>query len=90
MSCPECGSQMAVVAFIDPPQRDVIEEILRGHQSGADQRFASVPVGGLWRSSEARAPPAGSQADGLASANDPHSETHDLTFVDLDTFLANF
>ena len=28
MVCPECGSQMAVVAFIEPPQRDVIEKIL--------------------------------------------------------------
>lgn len=67
---------MAVVAFIEPPQRDVIEEILRHC--------------GLWHSSEARTPPAGSQGDGLASAKDPNSETHDLTFVDLDTFLANF
>ena len=83
LSCPECGSQMRVVAFIEPPQRDVIEEFLRGHQSGA-------MVGGLWRSSKARAPPTGSQGDGLASAKDPNSETHDLTFVDMDTFLANF
>ena len=28
--------------------------------------------------------------DGLASAKDPNSETHDLTFVGMDTFLANF
>ena len=50
-SCPECGGQMAVVAFIEPPQADVVERILRGHQSGA-------MVGGLWRSSAPRAPPA--------------------------------
>ncbi len=48
---------MKVVAFLEPPQGDVIEEILHGHQSGADQRFASVPVGGLWPSSTPRAPP---------------------------------
>ena len=30
LSCPECGGQMAVVAFIEPPQGDVIEKILRG------------------------------------------------------------
>ena len=30
LPCPECGSQMAVVAFVEPPQRDVIEEILQG------------------------------------------------------------
>ena len=56
LSCPECGGAMAVVAFIEPPQRDVTEKILRGHQSGANHRRTklrlcarSVPVGGLWR-----------------------------------------
>ena len=29
LSCPECGGQMAVVAFIEPPQADVIEQILQ-------------------------------------------------------------
>ena len=29
LSCPECGGQMAVVAFIEPPQADVIEKILQ-------------------------------------------------------------
>ena len=29
MVCPQCGGQMKVVAFIEPPQRDVIEKILR-------------------------------------------------------------
>ena len=62
LCCPECGGEMKVVSFIEPPQADVIEDILRGHQSGADQRFASVPVGGLWQSSTPRAPP---DADGL-------------------------
>ena len=42
-SCPEGGGQMAVVAFIEPPQREVIEKILRHC--------------GLWQSSEPRAPP---------------------------------
>ena len=42
---------MKVVAFIEPPQGDVIEKI-RGHQSGA-------MVGGLWRPSSPRAPPRG-------------------------------
>ena len=28
LSCPRCGSEMAVVAFIDPPQGEVIEKIL--------------------------------------------------------------
>jgi len=76
LSCQECGSQMRVVAFIEPPQRDVIEEILRHC--------------GLWRSSKARAPATGSQRDGLASAKDPNSATDEMTFVDMDTFEANF
>ena len=84
LSCQECGSQMRVVAFIEPPQRDVIEEILRGHQ------FPDDEIGGLWRSSKARAPSTGSQRDGLASAKDPNSATDEMTFVDIDTFEANF
>ena len=43
MVCPKCGDQMKVVAFIEPPQREAIEKILR-HS-------------GLWQSSTARAPP---------------------------------
>jgi len=41
---------MAVVAFIDPPQCDVIDKILRGHQSGA-------MVGGPWRAAVPKPPP---------------------------------
>ena len=29
LSCPQCGGQMAVVTFIEPPQADVAERILR-------------------------------------------------------------
>jgi hypothetical protein len=50
LCCPECGGQMQVVSFIEPPQAVVIEEILSGHQSGA-------MVGGLWQSRSPRAPP---------------------------------
>ena len=49
LCCPECGGQMKVVSFIEPPQADVIEEILNGHQSGA-------LVGGLWQARAARGP----------------------------------
>ena len=28
LCCPECGGQMKVVSFIEPPQEDVIEDIL--------------------------------------------------------------
>ncbi len=76
LTCPECGGQMAVVAFIEPPQAEVIEKIL-SHC-------------GLSRSSAARAPPgkAGSRVmDGYHRSDD---EPHELTYVDIDTFLATF
>ena len=31
LPCPRCGTEMKIVAFIDPPQGDVIEKILRRH-----------------------------------------------------------
>jgi hypothetical protein len=45
LACPECGGVMKVVAFIEPPQADVIEKILRHC--------------GLWPPSSPRAPPVG-------------------------------
>ena len=66
---------MAVVAFIEPPQDEVVEKILRGHQSGADQRrpklrlcARSVPVGGMWEGpirtlANQRGPPSNSERD---------------------------
>ena len=79
---------MKVVAFIEPPQRDVIEKILRGHQSVA-------MVGGLWHSSAPRAPPAGDGSvhdpDGVSDRQTGSSdEPQELTYVDIDTFLATF
>ena len=43
LSCPQCGGQMKVVAFLEPAQGEVIEEILRHC--------------GLWQASAPRAPP---------------------------------
>ena len=83
LSCPECGGQMAVVAFIEPPQADVVERILRGHQSPA-------MVGGLWRSSAPRAPPATAHQEGMEVSRRSDSESNELTYIDMDTFLANF
>jgi len=51
LTCPECGGQMAVVAFIEPPQAEVIEKILNHC--------------GLSRSSAARAPPSNAHRDGM-------------------------
>ena len=76
LSCPVCGSQMEVVAFIEPPQAEVIEKILRHC--------------GLWRSSAARAPPANAGKDGMEGASPSGREPNELTQVDMDTLLANF
>lgn len=43
MACPKCGSEMTVVSFIQPPQKEVIDRILEHC--------------GLRRSPEPRAPP---------------------------------
>ena len=37
--CPHCGSQMKLVAFIEPPEDEVVEKILRGHQSTTGRRW---------------------------------------------------
>ncbi len=72
---------MKVVAFIEPPQGEVIEKILRHC--------------GLWKSSAPRAPPDGHgvvhDQDSCSSDRETASsdQTRDLTYVDIDTFLAN-
>ena len=94
LCCPECGGQMTVVSFIEPPQADVIEEILIGHQSGA-------MVGGLWQARAARGPPEVDQVDHLvleldASYMDSSIDSQDqaeppeLTYIDIDPFLESF
>jgi hypothetical protein len=79
LACPQCGGQMTVVAFIEPPQTDVIEKILKHC--------------GLWPASSARPPPAGGgnargDRDELASRSP--GEPHELTYVDQDIFEATF
>jgi hypothetical protein len=39
--CPRCSGQMKIVAFMEPPQGDVIEKILRGHRRAAMVRDRS-------------------------------------------------
>ena len=85
LACPNCGGQMKVVAFIDPPQNCVIEKILRHC--------------GLWQALAPRAPP---DADGLVLELDAAysnstiespgqvDQSQELTYVDIDTFLASF
>jgi len=85
LSCPQCGGQMKVVAFIEPPQGDVIEEILTHC--------------GLWQSPAPRGPPDvdglvldldAAYSDSAIDSPDQADESQDLTYVDIDTFLANF
>ena len=81
LACPRCGGQMKVIAFIEPPHRDVIEKILRH----CGLRHPSTP----------RAPPAGDgcvhDRDGSShSQTASWDEPRERTYVDIDTFLATF
>jgi len=85
LCCPECGGQMQVVSFIEPPQADVIEEILKHC--------------GLWQSRSPRAPPEVDELvlelDAACSSSSidspgPADESQELTYVDIDTFLESF
>jgi len=82
LSCPRCGSKMKVVAFIDPPQGEVIEKILRHC--------------GLWRHAAPRPPPDVEglvhDRDGCFSDSPTgfSGQPGELTFVDMDTFEATF
>ncbi len=73
---------MELISFIDPPQTDVIEKILRGHRRAA-------LVDGLWKASAPRGPP-----DAIDMDHDTDSEFMDcgaeLTFIDMDKFLSTF
>ncbi len=75
MACPQCGGQMKVVAFIEPPQREVIEKILKH--------------GGLWPASSARPPPVGNESYGDRDDVTCRSPvgSHERTYVDQGTFI---
>jgi hypothetical protein len=85
LSCPQCGGQMKVVAFIEPPQHDVIEKIL--------EHF------GLWQAPAPRAPPDmedlvleldAAYSDSSIGFPDQTDQPQELTYVDIDTFLSTF
>ena len=59
LSCPACGSQMEVVALIEPPQKDAFERILR--QVGRDaprqpERHRPIARATVWTLPLARIP----------------------------------
>ena len=83
LKCGRCGGEMKVVAFIEPPRGDVIEKILRHC--------------GLWDPSIPRAPPAETRwvyepdADWESQPiSSEEQEPGELTYVDIDDFLATF
>jgi len=47
-------------------------------------------IGSLWRSSAARAPPSDGGGEGMEGAGCSDGEPNELTYVDMDTFLATF
>ncbi len=75
MVCTRCGGQMELISFIDPPQTDVIEKILRHC--------------GLWKASAPRGPPDAIDMDHDTDSEfmDCGAE---LTFIDMDKFLSTF
>jgi len=72
--CSECGATMKVISFIEPPQEDVIERILRHC--------------GLWEE-PARGPPAQGPATERDAVAQALAES-ELTFVPIDEFLADW
>jgi hypothetical protein len=78
--CLRCSGQMKIVAFIEPPQGDVIEKILRHC--------------GLWCPTAARAPPAKDlcvhDPDSDWDSDSASQEPRELTFVDEATFGSTF
>ena len=76
---------MELISFIDPPQNGVIEKILRHC--------------GLWQASAPRAPPDvdhlvleldAAYSDSSIGFPNQADQTQELTYVDIDTFLATF
>jgi len=73
LTCTKCGGQMSVIAFIEPPQGDVIEKILR--------------YCGLWHCS--RGPPAGEDFVHDPDSDRPAPDApRELTFVPEDAIWA--
>ena len=76
---------MKVVSFLEPPQGEVIEKILRHC--------------GLWQASTPRGPPDGdglvleldaAYSNSSISSSDQADESQELTCVDIGTFLESF
>ena len=79
LACPQCGGEMIVVAFIEPPQREVIEKNLKTLWSVAGVFRAPPPAVGT----DARG-----NRDELAGGSP--GEPDERTYVDQDIFEATF
>jgi hypothetical protein len=86
LTCPRCGSEMAVVAFIEPPQREVIEKILL--HCGLRHPSRAPPPSDAGRTSLAE----DGSFHGCDEFSDrepaPSDEPREVTYVDIDEFLA--
>ena len=74
---------MKIVAFMEPPQGDVIEKILRGHRRAA-------MVDGLRCPASPWAPPATDLRVNDPDSDSASQEPRELTFVDEATFWSTF
>jgi len=72
--CPQCGGQMSVIGFIEPPQADVIEKILRHC--------------GLWHCSRAPPDDDGFVRDPRRDSQTDPDAPGELTFVPEDAIWA--
>ncbi len=75
MVCSQCGGEMKIISFLDPPKNEVIEKILRHC--------------GLWKASAPRGPPDPMDV-GHDLDDESMDYVAELTCVDMDTFLATY
>ena len=93
LKCARCGGEMKVIAFIEPPRGDVIEKILR-HCGRWDPSTARPPPEDGWVYEPAAdwesqpIPVVGRSPDRPISSEE--QEPGELTYVDMDEFLATF
>jgi len=76
MAGPQCGGEMKLISFIDPPQEVVIEKILKHC--------------GLWKASAPRGPPDTNDLGHDPMDYESMEQMPELTYVDIDTFQATF
>ena len=83
LKCARCGGQMKVIAFIEPPRGDVIEKILRHCRLWAPSAPRAPPSEAGW----VYEPDADWESQPISSED---QEPDEVTYVDIDEFLATF